>query len=239
MEIQIPTASFDDIDSFEEYNKIIFQHDVFVLILAKIDSVLQDSKACDWDSQEEAEIKRCRIEKRRSEKLTGKWCVKKAFQFLNQGEINIHSDSHAPKVYRNGKQLTDWFVSISHSHGWVGAAVSKTKIGFDLEKQRFFKDSLRGFFCNDFELSQLSRLKENEVQICSLQFFCGKEAILKTLGLGIAGGPEKAIVKQLQRKKWVDAEYLDRQFKVFFTRPQEMGLCICLDNEIKFLPLSS
>ncbi len=233
MKIRIPNLNFDQIDIFEEFDAILFQHELFILMLAKMDAVLQDAETSQWDKQEDDEIRRCRIEKRRSEKLTGKWCAKQAYRFLNNDTINIHADSHAPKLFKDGKHLNDWYVSISHSHGWVGAALSRTKIGFDLEKQRFFKDSLRKFFCSETELTQLSNLDEKEMQRRSLQLFCGKEAILKTLGLGIAGGPEKAIIKDLRNHEWVDAEYLDKKYKIFFTRPGEMGLCICLGSESK------
>ena len=64
-----------------------------------------------------------------------------------------------------------------------------------------------------------------------MQLFCGKEAILKTLGLGIAGGPEKAIISELSASKWVKGKYKNNEYKLYFTRPREMGLCVCLDNE--------
>ncbi|MEE2924711.1 MAG: 4'-phosphopantetheinyl transferase superfamily protein [bacterium] len=229
MSIRIPNLQFNNIDQFENYDVIVFEHTLFILVTAKISAILETASESSWDSFEQHEINRCRIDKRRFEKITGKWCAKQAFRYLNQETVHIHADSHAPKLYKNDKQLEDWYVSISHSHGYVGAALSRSRIGLDLEKQRYFKDSLRNFFCNEVELVYLSTLTDQEKQKCSLQLFCGKEAILKTLGLGIAGGPEKAIIEDLRDNIWVDAQYQNNQYKVYFTRPNEMGLCVCLD----------
>ncbi len=233
MRVIIPNLNFKEIDQFENYDAVLFEHAYFILIIARMTEVRKAAELSRWDSYEKDEINRCRIEKRLSEKITGKWCAKQAYQFVNNETIHIHADSHAPRIVKNGKQLNDWFVSISHSHGYVGAALSRSKIGFDLEKQRFFKDSLIRFFCNEIELARLSNLSDKEKQKCTLQLFCGKEAILKTLGLGIAGGPEKATLEELRSNEWIDAKYQSNQYELYFTRPKEMGLCICLDSEKK------
>ena len=235
MKVRIPNLHFDQIDQFENHNVVLFEHELFVLVTAKMQAILEVAEQSNWDSYEQYEIDRCRIEKRRTEKITGKWCARQAYKFLRGETVHIHADSHAPHIFVNGKHLKDWYVSISHSHGYVGAALSRAKIGFDLEKQRFFRDSLRNFFCNEIEIDSISKLNDVEKQKCSLQLFCGKEAILKTLGLGIAGGPEKALITDLKENQWVEGKYKNNKYKLYFTRPVEMGLCVCLDNESMLL----
>lgn len=231
MNVRIPNLYFDQIDQFEKHDVVLFEHEFFILVVAKMSAILEIAEQSIWDSFEQDEINRCRIQKRHSEKITGKWCARQAYKFLHDETVHIHAASHAPQIFINHKPLKNWFVSISHSHGYVGAALSRSRIGFDLEKQRFFKDSLRSFFCNEIELARLSNFNDEDKQKYSLYLFCGKEAILKTLGLGIAGGPEKALITDLQENQWVKGRYENNEYKLYFTRPTEMGLCICLDSE--------
>lgn len=230
MPVEIPVLSFTEINDFEATPVAIFKHSQFTLITAQIDS-LQDIFANYnlWDSKEYGEINNCRIEKRRREKLTGKWCVKTLFEKNWNMQVNVHANSHAPQIYYNGSRLENYFCSISHSNNWVCGIVSNKRVGIDIEMQRYFKPNLCKFFCSQKEIEYLD-LQESEVkQLSSLQFFCTKEAILKTLGLGIAGGPQKANINELKTGRWIDANYEDQSFQVFFTRPKQFGLAICLD----------
>ena len=234
MPLEIPILPFAEISKFEASPATIFKHSQFVMMIAKMD-LLQDV-FCNykkWDNEELNEIGNCRIEKRRREKLTGKLCVKTLFEKNWNMRVNIHADSHAPEIYSDGSRLENFFCSISHSNNWVCGIVSDNRVGIDIEKQRYFKPNLCQFFCSKQEIEYLDFLDGEDKQLASLQFFCSKEAILKTLGLGIAGGPQKANMQDLKIAHWNGATYEDQIFEVFFIRPKQFGLAICLDRTSK------
>lgn len=221
---------FCELEQFESYRTAVFIHPDFKLLVARISAVKNMAEQCQWDFAELSEIQKCRIEKRKLEKITGKWCVKELFSKYHQMQVHIHADSHAPEIFHAKNILKEWYCSISHSNDWVCAVIAEKPIGVDIEKQRFFKPSLRGFFCNQKELDIIEAKEIDQQQLLSLQYFCCKEAILKTIGRGIAGGPQKANIEKPVVGEWCSAEYEKRTFQVFFTRPDQFGISLCLET---------
>jgi phosphopantetheinyl transferase len=71
---------------------------------------------------------------------------------------------------------TGWYVSLSHSHPYAGAAIDRQPLGFDVQVVREIAESSAHFFLTDAEANQMRRCTiANRV----LHFWCAKEAAFK------------------------------------------------------------
>lgn len=85
----------------------------------------------------------------------------------------------------------------SDSGGHVVVAVAGAELGVDVEIKRPLRmpDRLARRICTDRELAQLGRIPPNERDAALLRLWTCKEAGLKALGLGLAGGVRNVAVE--------------------------------------------
>ncbi|MBD3559152.1 polyketide synthase dehydratase domain-containing protein, partial [Planktothrix sp. FACHB-1355] len=87
-------------------------------------------------------------------------------------------------------------ISISHSQGYVIAALanSNQRIGVDLQRlNRIHADDLLSgaFSSSEIELLEKIPLSQTEKQTIVVSFWCAKEAIAKAIGTGLEGNPRQ------------------------------------------------
>ena len=75
--------------------------------------------------------------------------------------------------------ITDWQLSITHSHPYAGAALARSPIGIDVERVRPMKESAAHLFLTDAEESQMQAC---ELPNRLLHFWAAKEAAWKQRG---------------------------------------------------------
>jgi 4'-phosphopantetheinyl transferase len=127
--------------------------------------------------------------------------IRKIVDFYKVQEIAekcIHVHPGGKPFFVNNPDL---HFSLSHTEDELAIAFSCTPVGFDLEKKgrrgREWASLARRFFSPE-EASQVEATG-GDVERCFLEFWTGKEAILKLDGSGISGGLERARV-------WSDSE---------------------------------
>ena len=76
-----------------------------------------------------------------------------------------------------------WHWSVSHSHAHVAACVHRAPVGIDVEERRAIRPELIEHALNAHELARLELLGDQGF----LRAWTAKEALLKELGLGLAG----------------------------------------------------
>lgn len=86
-------------------------------------------------------------------------------------------------------QYPDFSLSITHSFPYCIAAISKQKIGIDLEKVVPLRRSLVEMYFHSCEILELDRVKEGEeVDRQAIAYWTRKEAVSKLIGLGMKIG---------------------------------------------------
>lgn len=116
-----------------------------------------------------------RLEKRRNEWLRGREAAKRLALRLGLCVEARACSVSRPHLVFHGRP-SDWFVSLSHSEGWAGAAVASEPVGIDVQALRPFPLGAAHLF--------LSEMEELEMRNCLsadslLHFWCAKEAAFK------------------------------------------------------------
>lgn len=102
---------------------------------------LAQSEAALWPSERE-QLASFKFEKRRSEWLMGRWLLKQvAAEALGSAwrpeQVAIaRNEAGAPELVTRTGFPGPLFLSLTHSHGWVGAAAAPWPLGVDLERVR-------------------------------------------------------------------------------------------------------
>lgn len=119
------------------------------------------------------------------------------------GELDL-----TPFTYgREGKpyfSVSELYFSISHCKSAVGAAVSKSEIGFDLVDFRTINERITHIICTDEELRQFEAAESRQDYL--RQLWCKKESAVKKTGIGFTAG-----------FKTVKTEEQDYKLKIFPT----------------------
>lgn len=132
----------------------------------------------DWFGYDElAEARSFRLEKRRSEWLLGRYAAKRLALQLGLGDDPRTLSVARPELLAGGAP-TGWFVSVSHSEGWAGAALSRSPIGVDVQAVRLLPAEAAHLFLTDDEAM---RAGQCPVPDALLHFWSAKEAAFKRL----------------------------------------------------------
>jgi 4'-phosphopantetheinyl transferase len=148
-----------------------------VLVAADLDAL--DA----WFTMEErAAAAALPLEKRRSE-----WLLSRAAAKALAIRLGIARDPRTcaparPHLVVEGRE-TGWYVSLSHSTPYAGAAIARAPVGVDVQVVRDLSDAAAHLF--------LTKEEEMEMRSCALpyrllHFWCAKEAAWKRLGGSVA-----------------------------------------------------
>jgi 4'-phosphopantetheinyl transferase len=118
--------------------------------------------------------------------------------------------------------------NLSHSRGFVGAAVSDGPVGLDLELVRPYLEKLPGRIFSPLELAWFRQRGETRLDFFTLWTL--KESYYKFLGTGLPGFPNGT-------EFYFDGAWHLQGSDLFFTVLTEKNLCIalCSDAEEKIL----
>lgn len=159
--------------------------------LAALPSLLAQVQAAGdgWiGTEERARLDAMGSEKRRGEFIAGHWLARSlAAERLGGAPADYLIDTAADGASRIlGKDL-QWAVSLSHSNGWVAAALAPFAIGIDLECPRKARDllALGAEVFSPSEMAVLHRLPEHERAGAFYRFWTVKEAVGKRAGHGL------------------------------------------------------
>jgi phosphopantetheinyl transferase len=116
-----------------------------------------------------------KLQKRREEWLLSRFAAKRLAL-----ELGIASDPRTctverPVLYVDG-QPTSWFVSLSHSAPYAGAALSHEPVGIDVQVVREIAEWSSHLFMSDAEAEVM---RSCGLQHRALHFWCAKEAAWK------------------------------------------------------------
>jgi phosphopantetheinyl transferase len=161
-------------------------------------------------------------EKRKKEHLAGRLIAKSAISWKDRtenGNVVSLSDINIITV-KNGKpygQLNNnkYNLSISHSHDWAIASISKEQHGIDIElsekrdqafqKEAFTQEEIKKI------IKSTKELKLTEEQVITM-VFSAKEALLKKIGVGLKGGLKKVKlieIKEITHKRKDKINYFE------------------------------
>ena len=138
--------------------------------------LISDAIREEWFTPEELAVANAfKLAKRRDEWLRSRTAAKELA--LGRGIIN---DPRAclvarPRLVINGVE-SPWFVSLSHSDGWAGAAIDDQPIGIDVQVVREMSESAAHLFLSDEETHAMQRCA---LPHRLLHFWCAKEAAWK------------------------------------------------------------
>lgn len=139
------------------------------LILTRLPSL-----ACFTD-EELAVANAFKLAKRRDEWLLSRAAAKQLA--LDEG---LASDPRRITVARPQLLIdgvpTGWYVSLSHSHPYAGAAIDRQPLGFDIQVVREIDERSSHLFLTDEETDQMHRCT---ISHRLLHFWCAKEAAFK------------------------------------------------------------
>lgn len=181
-----------------------------------------------FHDNELAEISKVSHPRRKEEKMVGKMLVKELLKVklecpsLEDRNIGVLADSQPVKIkmdrLNKDKNLNLDFdsihASITHSGDYVFAAIGDRRLGIDFESPRTLREGTLKYFLSDEELYNLNEaiLSDQspdyfDENFAGLVYFTQKEAVLKAVGLGIAGGPIKVKLPQFKVGLEFIAEY--------------------------------
>lgn len=130
----------------------------------------------EWFSGAELDIANAfRLEKRRHEWLHARLAAKTLARELGACKGPRHCAVGRPTLILDGA-LSSWFVSLSHSAPWAGAALSREPVGLDVQTVRDLPEHAAHLFLSDEETAAM--------QSCTLpyrilHFWSAKEAAWK------------------------------------------------------------
>lgn len=177
-----------------------------------------ESDGLTWLSNEErSRLDAMRSESRRRQYLAGHWLIRclaaEAFGGVPREWLLTASAEGVPvlqsAVHNAGQMIP---ASLSHSAGWVAAAVAPFPVGIDLECESKPRDllALADEAFSPAECAQLRQLPANELAAAFYLFWTLKEATGKREGHGLR--TEAARRQQPIRAEAVDAEVVSWQF---------------------------
>lgn len=128
-----------------------------------------------FTAEELGEAKAFRLQKRREEWMHARFAAKQLA--LARG---VCADPRAcriarPRLILDGA-LSEWYVSISHSHPYAGAALDRAPVGIDVQVVRELPESAAHLFLSDEETRAMERCA---LPHRLLHFWCAKEAAWK------------------------------------------------------------
>lgn len=141
-----------------------------------IRGLAEDLDPREWFTEAElAQTERFRLQKRRDEWLVSRTALKKFAvdrKLCNDPRLCAFD---RPRVVIDGVS-TNWFASVSHSGGFVGAALSHEPVGIDVQVVRDVPEAAAHLFLTETEIAQMERCTlENRL----IHFWCAKEAAWK------------------------------------------------------------
>lgn len=137
----------------------------------------------EWFTREELALANgFHLEKRRDEWLLSRVAAKQLAMELGLVRDPRTCEVVRPRLVIEGRP-TEWFVSLSHSQPYAGAALSREPLGLDVQVIRELPDAAAHLF--------LSREEEEEMRNCAvahrmLHFWSAKEAAWKKRGGAVA-----------------------------------------------------
>jgi phosphopantetheinyl transferase len=141
--------------------------------------VAKDVVSDAWFTPEElAHAATFKLEKRRQEWLLSRAVAKQFACSLGIADDPQHCSVARPNLLVNGGE-TGWYVSLSHSFPYAGAAIARHPIGLDVQVVREMSEDAAHLFLTEAETEAMlaSRLEHR-----LLHFWCAKEAAWKRLG---------------------------------------------------------
>jgi 4'-phosphopantetheinyl transferase EntD len=115
------------------------------------------------------------LPKRREEWLLSRYAAKKLAVELGIVEDPRSCAVERPVLYVDG-QPTTWFVSLSHSSPYAGAALSHEPVGIDVQVVRDIAERATHLFLSDREADEM---RGCTIAHRALHFWCAKEAAWK------------------------------------------------------------
>lgn len=142
----------------------------------------------EWFSDEElGAVSALRLPKRRAEWLSSRAAAKELAV-----RLGVCSDPRSCRVGRPTLLIdgvpSDWYVSISHSAPYAGAALGRAPVGVDVQVVREIAESSAHLFLSDAEAEMMRRCT---LAHRVLHFWCAKEAAWKR------GGGEVRTLRQI------------------------------------------
>ena len=147
-------------------------------------------------------------------------CMELTGELLPGRAVNLEEDSSG-KPYLPGCPLS---VSLSHSGGYVAAAVAETRVGIDLQALRGISDRvLRRFYSQE----EQSWIRAGDRTRRAIRLWTMKEAYAKLRGDGIFGGAQFCALFAGDRP---ETEYEDVRF-LFPDAPDGLLFTVCLERQ--------
>lgn len=167
------------------HNATIMNNNVKVYT-AVIDGV--DEKSLEAAMDKLPEWRKRHVEKKTlSDKINGAFAYL-ILKYASEREFGAFDSS--PFTYASGGKpyfsSSDLFFSISHCKTAVGAAVSKSEIGFDLMDNRTINERITRIICTEGELRQFEAADDKQEFLRRL--WCKKESAVKKTGIGFTAG---------------------------------------------------
>lgn len=129
-----------------------------------------------WFSDEELKVAgRFPLARRRAEWMLSRIAAKELARRLGISPDPKRCFVDRPRLLVDGVP-SRWFVSLSHSVGFAGAALDEQPVGIDVEKPRHLAESASHLFLTDDEEATLRRCRIDDRLI---HFWAAKEAIYK------------------------------------------------------------
>ena len=138
--------------------------------------LIADTVREEWFTPEElATADAFRLPKRRQEWLRCRTAAKELA--LERGLVAdpLSCLVERPRLVIDGAE-SPWFVSLSHSEGWAGAAIDAAPVGIDVQAVREIAEEASHLFLTDAETEEMRRCSLGHRM---LHFWCAKEAAWK------------------------------------------------------------
>ena len=118
-------------------------------------------------------------------------------------------------------------ISISHSHGYVVAAVAKPNARIGIDVERF--DSVRSddLLSSAFTKQELELISQQNDRATIVGFWCAKEAAAKALGKGLEGAPNQWRITHYSTDGKVVVSHFGETFEVKLWYQDTKVLAIC------------
>ena len=200
--------------------------DVHLFVTDVSDWALADVQLADAD-----EVATFATQKRREEHLSGRWLLGEGLKRLGESDLSaievVRSEERAPSLHfiQGAWRRTPLpRISLAHSEGRVFLAVSSpdVQVGIDVEPLD------RTLAANAFDMmakgEELAYLKAHPAQ--AMQWWTGKEAVQKALGLGMHLNPRRIEIPIGEGSKEISVENSKIQLEYWQSKGYHISLAL-------------
>ena len=197
-------------------------------IITVFDSYLNESRIAEYFSSLETKLHLVDMPAWQKDSFLGKIALKHTYKDSNFSQITINYSNSGQPILIEAPNL---HCSIAHSYGLAVAVSAPFKIGVDVEKIRYYDESLLKFIASKHEIELF---KEDHLNVAVTKIWVIKETVSKALGIGIAYPFKDMLIKKDKNNYSIKVRGIKWSIRIFPYNDYIIGFCCPSDENGRF-----